>query len=202
MDEFKPNSFKSKEQKDKPPEKRVEKADIGGVKMKKKSDLRRFADLFVPKDITTTKDVLLEEVLAPSIKRMIANFFKTAIDMLLNGGEEKKKSGSAIEKISYRKFYDEDAVDRKYRTAAPRITNPEDILFESREDAELIVNQLDAVIEQYDFASVFDFCDLVGIDTNPADANYGWTSVKNARVVRRRDGYVIDMPKRIPLDRR
>ena len=59
---------------------------------------------------------------------------------------------------------------------------------------------LEDMIDQYDIASVADLYDLVGIVGSYTDNKYGWTSVRSARIERVRDGYVIRMPKALPLD--
>ena len=41
---------------------------------------------------------------------------------------------------------------------------------------------------------------LADLEHNYTDNKYGWTSVKTARIIARRDGYEIEMPKRMPLD--
>ena len=57
----------------------------------------------------------------------------------------------------------------------------------------------DEIMEEYETVRVADLYDLVGITGNYTDNNYGWTNIKNAQVVRVRDGYKIKMPRAIPL---
>ena len=58
---------------------------------------------------------------------------------------------------------------------------------------------MDEMIEQYDAVRVADLYDLVGITGDYTDNKYGWTNIPNARVVRTRDGYKIEMPRALPL---
>ena len=42
--------------------------------------------------------------------------------------------------------------------------------------------------------------DLVGVTGNYTDNKYGWTNIRNAEVVRVRDGYRIKLPRALPID--
>ena len=48
--------------------------------------------------------------------------------------------------------------------------------------------------------SVADFYDLVGVSGNYTDNKYGWTDIRNASVIHVRDGYMIKLPKALPLN--
>lgn len=48
--------------------------------------------------------------------------------------------------------------------------------------------------------SVADLYDLVGINGNYTDNKYGWFNIRTASVVRVRDGYMIKLPKAVPLN--
>ena len=54
-------------------------------------------------------------------------------------------------------------------------------------------------IETYQMVSVADLYDLVGVTGDYTDNKYGWTNLRNAKVVRVRDGYMIDLPKALPI---
>ena len=54
-------------------------------------------------------------------------------------------------------------------------------------------------MEEYSFVRVADLYDLVGVTGLFTDNNYGWTNIRNAKIVRVRDGYKIDMPRALPL---
>ena len=58
MEEYKPNSHKSKEeQQTAPPEKKVEKVVSGSVKSRKKSEIQKFANVFVQGMLLLIPDV-------------------------------------------------------------------------------------------------------------------------------------------------
>ena len=55
-------------------------------------------------------------------------------------------------------------------------------------------------MDTYGLVRVADLKDLVGISDNYTDNKYGWTNIRNAEIVRVRDGYMIKMPKAVPID--
>lgn len=71
-----------------------------------------------------------------------------------------------------------------------------DIVFETREDAEKVLDAMDEIIKKYGVVSLADVYDIVGKATTTYVANkYGWKSVDDAKVVRCLDGCHIKLPK-------
>ena len=56
-------------------------------------------------------------------------------------------------------------------------------------------------MEEYGTVRVADLYDLVGVTGQYTDNNYGWTNIRNAEIVRVRDGYKIKMPRALPLNK-
>ena len=67
-------------------------------------------------------------------------------------------------------------------------------------EAEDVLERMDELIATYQVVSVADFYDLVGVSGNYTDNKYGWTDIRNASVIRVRDGYMIKLPKALPLN--
>ena len=56
------------------------------------------------------------------------------------------------------------------------------------------------VIEQYEVVSVSDLYDMADLVAPHTGNRYGWTDLRNAEVIRVRDGYVIKLPRALPID--
>ena len=56
------------------------------------------------------------------------------------------------------------------------------------------------LVNSYDSATVADFYDLVGITSEFTDNKWGWTNLHGSRVIRARDGYLLDLPKPEPVE--
>lgn len=200
--DYKPNSHKSKESNDDvTPVKKAGKVISGTAKQRKKSELRKFTDVFISEDVDSVKSYILIDVLVPAVKKAISDIVTNGIDMLLYG-ESKHNTSGAASKVSYRSYYDKRNEHReRYSTMHTRTGyNYDDIVLDSRGEAENVLSRMDELVATYGMVSVADMYDLVGITGNYTDNKYGWTDIRSASVVRIRDGYVIKMPKALPLD--
>ena len=179
---------------------KLDKVVTGTAKTRKKNDIRKFADVFISEDAKNVKQYVLMDIVVPTIKKAIIG----ANDMILNGGNSTVGGHSTTSKVSYRKYYDEPRSTDRYRQAdtRPRTRfDHEDIVFESRGEAEAVLVQMGEVIDIYGFVTVADMYDLAGL-TEPYTANkYGWTNIRSAEIVRiNGGGYVIKLPKASPID--
>lgn len=195
MPEYPNNSHSAREN----PEKKMGKVVTGTAKTRKKSDAKKLANTFLPDDVTSVKSYILMDVIVPGIKNAIADV--VSIMLFGEAGRIGGKKGNGS-KVSYQRYYDDRRDDRR-DYARPRAAGGydfDDIVFESRGDADLVLDQLEAAINQFGLASVADLYDLAGI-TSPryTDNKYGWTDIRSARVVRIRDGYILQLPKAVQI---
>lgn len=198
MENYTPNSHKFKEE-TKTRDKKIEKVVTGPVKAKKKSDLQKLADIFVSEDTTNVKSYILMDVIIPAIRNLIEDIIVDSTHMLLRGEAGKKNKNGISSKISYRSYYNNDRRDRDDYNRLRTGYDYEEYIIDSRGEAEEVLSRMDDLIATYGTVSVADFYDLVGVRCNYTDNKYGWTNIRNASVVRVRDGYVIKMPKAMPL---
>lgn len=196
---YKPNSLTPKE--DVPTQhKRVEKPVAVG-KVKKKSEIRKFSDVFLADDIGDVGRFIVSDVVIPTVKNLFYDVIESSLKMALFGDRGRtKRSGRTGEYVSYDRMSRRD--DRNYRDE-PVVRSRysyNDIVLDTRGEAEDVLSQMDAIIENYDgMVSVADLYDLVGHTGDYTDHKYGWTNLRNAEVVRVRDGYMLKLPKAIPL---
>ncbi len=201
MEEYRANSHKSKEERERIPEKKVEKAISGSAKIKKKSGFHKLAGALISEDAENVKSYILMDVLAPAIKKAVSDIVTGGIDMLLYGETGHTKKSSAASKVSYRSYYDRANERRDYSPRRSRTGyDYDDIILDSRGEAEDVLSRMDELIDVYGLVSVADFYDLVGITGNYTDNKYGWTNIRSASVIRVGDGYMIKLPKALPLD--
>lgn len=197
-EEYKSNSHKSKSDVRKE-DKKIEKVATGKVKTKKKSGANKLSEVFVTEDISSVKDYILYDVLLPAAKKTLSEIVSNGIDMLLYG-ETKSKNKSRGSKVSYSKYYDDREDD--YRRSSRRRAvgyDYEDVILESRREAEEVLNRMEDLIDSYGVVSVADLYDLVGVAGKYTDNKYGWTNLRDAGIERTRDGYLIVFPRVKPL---
>ncbi len=197
--DYKPNSHKSKdEQAATEDRKKIEKVVRGNVKLKKKNGIGKFANLFISEDAKNVKSYVFLDVLIPAVKKAISDIVTDGIDMVLYGGSGRGKKRSTASTISYRDYYDRGR-DRRFdepRAAShANIYSYDDIVFETKADAEDVLDRMGELIERYRQVTVADLYDMVGVSGNYTDNRYGWTDISSVRSLRSRDGYVLDLPK-------
>ena len=200
MNDYKPNSNRFKEeQKDKAPEKRAEKVVTGQVITKKKSGMRKFTDEFISEDAKNIKTYVVGEVLIPTAKKVISEVVTNVVDIILYGGSRGGSKRSTADRVSYRNYYDRDS--RPVRTSSYSSSyDYDDIILGTRGEAEDVLMRMDEIMDTYRLVRVADLYDLVGVTAPPTANAYGWTNIRNAEVVRVRDGYMIKMPRAVPID--
>ena len=182
-------------------EKKVEKIISGKVKTKKKNELQKMAGTLIAEDAKSVKSYILMDVLVPAVKDAIEDIVTNGIRMLLRGDTKARSGGSSnISRISYNKAYD--SRDRGYSRTSRKRTgyNFDDIILETRGEAEDVITHMDELIETYGIVSVADLYDLVGIAGNYTDNKYGWTNLRNAEPIRINGGYLLKLPKVCPID--
>ena len=202
MNDYKPNSNRSKaELKDKQPEKKVEKIVTGKVITRKKSAISKFADELISEDAKNVKSYVLGEVLIPAIKKAISDIVTDGIDMILYGESRRGNKRSTADRVSYKNYYDRDnQTSCSYRSVGSARYSYDNIVLTSRGEAEDVLARMDELMDTYGLVRVADLYDLVGVTGNPTDNAYGWTNIRNAEIVRVRGGYIIKMPRAIPID--
>lgn len=205
MDNYKPNSDALKEQRSRvrPEEKKVEKVVTGVVKTKKKSKINNFMGNIISEDAKSVKTYVFGEVLIPAIKKAISDIVTDGIDIILYGESRGRNKRSTADRVSYRNYYDD-------RGTRPRMNERQaimagsysydDIILSSRGEAEDVLARMDELMDTYGLVRVADLYDLVGITGNYTDNKYGWTNIRNADIIRVRDGYMIKMPRAVPID--
>ena len=202
MENYKSNPNRPKEMSDKD-NKRVEKIVSGKVRKKKKSEIRKLTDVFVPEDVDDIKSYIFMEVLVPAVKKAISDIVTNGVDMILYGETRQKKNTTT--KVSYGKYYgnsgEQERRSSSYRQSGRNGFDYDEIIFETRGDAESVLDAMNEIISQYGVVSVGDLYDLADVSTDNFAVNkYGWTDIAGCKAVRVRDGYVLKLPKAYPLN--
>lgn len=199
--DYKPNSHKYKEEQKNPTteRKKVEKVVTGKVKTKKKSEVSKFKDVFISEDVSNVKSYIVMDVLIPAAKKAISDIVRDGIDMILYGDTHRRSNSSGASYVSYRSYSDRDRRNDRPSSRSRVGYNYDDIILETRGEAEDVLDRMSELIDTYDVVSVADLYDLVGKSCNYTDNKYGWTNIRNAEPIRVRDGYLLKLPKAGPI---
>jgi hypothetical protein len=204
-----PITINGKPKAKKPEEKKFEKVITSKPIQKKQSLGKKLSDTFLGDNMHNVGDYVLFDVLIPAAKATISDMVSQGVEMLMFGESSSRsrnrKNGDKRDYTSYSSYYDRDRNSRNnYRTTRKlnrrASHNFDDIILESRAEAEEVLDNLEDSIVQYGYASVADLYDLVGITHNYTDQKWGWWSLSTASITRVREGYLLNLPKAMVLE--
>ena len=201
-EEYKSNSHRSKEGKTEAltDRKKVEKVVHGKVRTKPKSGVSKITDIFISEDAANVKSYIVMDVLVPAVKKAISDIVRDGIDMILYGESRGRRNSSVSNYVSYRDYSRSDDRDRFRDSRSRSMYTHDDIILDSRGEAEEVLSQMDNLIDMYGNVSVADLYDLVGKSSEYTDNKYGWTNIRNAEPIHVRDGYMLKLPKALPIN--
>ena len=169
MDNYQSNSFKSKEMAKNTPEKK-QIAKVANAKIKKKSEFQKITETFIAEDLNKVKNAVLTDVIVPAVKKVISDIVTNGIDMLLYG-EVRHTKTTTTSKIGYNSIYNsQNKSDTARTTRGSYIYN--DIILNTRGEAEEVLNQMNEIIGTYGTVSVADLCEIVGVTGEYTDNKY------------------------------
>lgn len=201
IDDYKPNSNKFRADQNNAVQKRaVEKVVRGQARVKKKNGVSKIAGSFLSEDIHTVGNYILKDVLVPAIKDFIEDSITNGIRMILRGDAGPRKSSSTASTVSYSRYYNNKDGDRFRPTNQTQtVKSYDDIIFDSRGDAELVLNRMDEMIDQYGIVSVADMYEMAELSGEYTYNDYGWNDIHSASIVRVKEGYMIKLPRAVPI---
>ena len=220
MEDFKPNSNKYRQELaakgtdvdtetgEIVPVKKTEKVIQGAARKQKRSLGRRFFDIFIDENVGDVKSYLIYDVLVPAVKENIADLINSAVGLLFFGEASRRVvrrnnpngTGSRVNYGGY--FNGGDRRTERLPRARSRVAHDfEDIVFETRGEAEMVLDGMMEILADYKQVTVADFYDLAGVSTEFTDNKYGWTDLRGTRVTGSPSrGYTIILPKCMSLD--
>lgn len=175
-------------------ERRLDKVVTGEVKVKKRSKGRKLVDLFFNEDWGDIRDYVIFEKAIPDVKNVILDI----MEMIFFGSAKRRTARRDGTYVSYNSYSSGRRVERKPQRT---VYSFDDIIIDSRGEAEQILDILSEMIDRYGEATVAEFYDLVGITRNGyTDRSYGWKDLRGANIRHTRDGYLFEMPRVVELD--
>jgi hypothetical protein len=175
---------------------------------RRKSLRKQFAETFVGGDAKTAAQYTIFEVLIPAARDMVVETIQQGFEKLIYG-DSRRRGGSTPPQggptgyVSYNRYAMGQMQSSPQRTMS-RIARSrhdfDEIVLQSRVEAEEVIDRLFDLVSRYDSATVADLYELVGLPSAHTDQKWGWRDVRGAGVSRIRDGYLLDLPEPQPLD--
>lgn len=201
--DFPPNSESSKRVEDK----KITRVTSGEPVRKRKSLRKQFSETFVAGDMKTAARYVMFDVLLPAAKDMIVEAGSSGIEKLIFGDSRRRGAtppqAGPTGYVSYNRIpmgASRMASSARAMSRRARASHDfDEIILDSRTEAEEVIDRLFDLVSRYENASVADLYELVGISSNHTDHKWGWTDIRGAGVSRVRDGYLLDLPEPHPI---
>lgn len=208
------NSFKQREETQEALTKAVKEAkpkikQVAKGKVRKQSFLKRFTRHIIEDSVESAREKTFGEIIVPGVKTLIFDTLTDMLDIMLFGGNGAPMGRYAASprarkggQTSYDKFYNKQTTGNGGNGGSYRDVpyDPDDIILDTRAQANNALNELNNIIMKYGQASVANFYDIVGVTGEWTDNRYGWTSLRGAGIKPVRDGFMILLPPTIVLD--
>lgn len=202
------------------PTRKVEKIIVGTAKTQKRTFGKKLASIFLEDDTKSVGSYIFHDVLIPAGKSMICDIVGWGgfAEMMLFGDRRsgRTNSSSSIRRdggrsvVNYGGFSNQQPLRGNMRDARDTTRDMskigrarhdfDEIVLETRGEAEDVKALLIDLTIDYGMASVADLYDAVGITPAFTDNKYGWTELRGITVSRVRSGYLINLPRPQPLD--
>lgn len=186
------------------PEKKVEKIVRGEVTERKKSLADRFRSAFAGDDARTVGSYIFSDVVIPAFQDMLQEAIEQGSRGIIYGLTSGRKTGGGNKPgyTAYNRVYTHTSRPKpapENPNRARHVHSLPEYIFDSRGDAEGVLDDLTMYLDEYGTVSVSDYKGLMGKTGEFTDDNWGWTNLSNAQVARTRGGWIIDMPRPKPL---
>ena len=151
--------------------------------------------------ITDAITLAFTELIIPAGRDLLFNVVTSVSQTLIYGESEPPSTSNGVNRIPYSSISNYNRVGRPTSRVQKIRQRPEDgFVFERKSDADTIIEELREACDSFGVVTVqalYEICDK----TAPYTANkYGWMNLDDARVERTRDGYVLKLPRSMPLD--
>lgn len=156
----------------------------------------------------TMKSFIFDEIVTPLIQRAVVEGVTGAINYLVKGdayADRKAINSFGKSYINYNGISSgkSNANGSQYvysgKNSGMEIEN---VWFESRVDAQRVLDEMQNVIANYDILTVNGFYDIIGRTNiiDPSNEKFGWSDLRNAYITASRGGWVIHLPHPMPID--
>lgn len=198
-EQYPSNSYRSKTESKSSDRKPIETV-AQGKTSSGKSLGRKITETFISGDIKDVRSYIIEDVIVPGIKDFISELITNGTDMLLYGSTRKSRK-SKDGRTNYNSIYDGNRKEeRKKKDAVNRdIYDYNEIAFDDRAKATLVLDKLEDLLDEYKMVSVADMKEASGFQSDYTDNNWGWMDLSGAKIIRDRGEYILKMPKVIDL---
>jgi hypothetical protein len=203
MEQFPPNSKASR----RGPAVPVERVTSADAVRRKPSLGKKFSQTFIGGDARTAWDYMIWEVAVPEIRYLMVESLQSGIERFFTGAVSRGRHPTGrnpLGHFNYQSRYQHGPQDdrgpvptrRQLSSQARARHDFDEIILQTRVDAQEVLERMYDMLEQYEVVTVADLYGLVGLKPDHTDTTWGWTDLKGTTVGRVRGlGYLLDLPE-------
>lgn len=196
-----PNQKKAKA-KEVPEKKEIKKVVTAEVVVKKKGLGKKFKETFIAMDLGSVFHFVVREVFIPAARNMIVDGATRGVDRMVYGDRAPRRPPGYTG--TGRSSYGGSPIITDYRhpstrppirsgPAAPR-RGGNDFILETKEEADTVLQSMYDLLEMYEYVTVGELHELLGLPSAFTDQKWGWTHLTQSHVQPTREGYLIVLP--------
>lgn len=184
------------------------------VTMRKQSVPKRVLHTLFSGQTDSVGEYVFGQVLLPAAKNMLVDTVGMITDALRQGMEQAIFGETRPSRTGGRPGYTNystssvrpglsptrQAYGERKLSAQQRATHDLDAIFQNRGEAEDVLEQIQALIEQYKVATVADYYDFIGVTNDFVDNKWGWADLRGASINMVHGGHLLRLPKPIPIE--
>lgn len=168
---------------------------VAKARVKRESTAKKVVGEIIREDAKSVGETVLWDVIIPTVKNLISDTVTRGIESMLYGGDSRPRSRSSYSDYSgYSRpkgTRDRPAERRERRSARHAEPERNEIIFDTRSDANDVIDRMSDLIDQYGQVSLADLNALIGASSNFIDDNWGWTDMGSFDVRQVRDGFML-----------
>lgn len=211
MENYPPNSQRARNAETAPQEpKKIERVVTGEVIRRKPPLSKRMFSTLVDGDRKSVIEYVIMDVIVPAAKDMVADAVSQGVERMIFGearSRPRRGSGPPSGRNGYVSYNRIGGVTPNRRDEGRSISRRarashdfDEIILDTRPEAEEVMDRLFDMVSQYGEATVKDLYELVGISPTYTDDKWGWTDLQGLKCERLRNGgYLLDLPRPEPL---
>lgn len=176
----------------------------GEVKRKTEHGVTKFVKQLLPDNMALDpKNYIWNELLIPFARQAILNLFGGSGNAGYFGGYNYSRYSDPFVDYNSRYRGNQSQQHHKDQRGYASIARGYDsVIFQTKNDAQRLLDMLDDVMREYGVLTVGDFYDILNnpdFKGTPNDYDYGWTDIRAAYVTRIHGGWSVKMPRTISL---
>ena len=185
------------------------------TKVETKSHLDKLAEVFLPEDLESMGNNIMNTVVVPTILKSAGDILVRSIDMIFGTNysniRSAQQSQTSVPYVSYgnpsslppaQKAPQQPSTMQVISTRRGGVYDYNTVKFRSIDDATMTLNNMRAIIQSTGYVTIGWYMEFTGNNTNPEDFNYGWTNLTTVSLQRTGDEmypYKMLLPSPMPI---